>query len=156
MNDFLKAKSMATPGVVGALVTVLTTTLATSFGAPPKWTALGLSFLCGLLVFSDRSLRPLPRIGFYILNSLIIFSTAVGTNGLGVAAAASEPSAAAQPVSTPLPEVTVPHVGAVGTATPGPPSAVPHPAKAEGFFRPWFNDQPAAQKNRVLIPTPAP
>jgi hypothetical protein len=158
MNDFLKAKSMATPGVAGALVTVLTTTLAANFGAPAKWTALVLSFLCGLLVFTDKSVGPAIRVGFYVLNSLIIFSTAFGTNGLAVAegqhveserAAEVQP---AQPVPTPLPEVTAVHTGALVTVTPAPP-AVTHPVKSERFFRPWLNESAKRVQRLVVTPT---
>ena len=154
MNDFLKAKSMVTPGVVGALVTVLTTTLATSFGAPANWTALALSFLCGLVVFTDKTVTGALRVVFYVLNSLIIFSTAVGTNGLAVAASGGErPVAVVQPTPAPLPEVTAAHTGAVVTVTPSHPAAG-HPAAKSTFFRPWFTESAAARAERVVTPAP--
>jgi hypothetical protein len=142
MNDFLRAKSMATPGFAGALVTLLTTTLAANFGAPAKWTALVLSFLCGLLVFTDKSVGPMIRTGFYVLNSLIIFSTAFGTNGLAVAEsqhAEGKRSAEVQPAPTPPPAVTAAHTGALVTVTPPRPAVTP-PVKSERFFRPWLTE----------------
>lgn len=73
---------MLTPGVAGALTMMITNTLAVNFDAPRAWTGLGLSFVFGLLVLiSNKSL--LLKLVFYILNSLVIFCVAMGTNSLG-------------------------------------------------------------------------
>src|SRR5262245_60528141 len=92
MESFIDAKSMLTPGVAGTIVMLATNALANTFSLPGKWVALVLSFVCGLLVFGDKKLTVGPRIAFYVLNSLIVFTTAVGANGIG-AAASSETTA---------------------------------------------------------------
>jgi hypothetical protein len=162
MDSFIDAKSMITPGVAGTIVMLVTNALANTFSLPGKWVALVLSFVCGLLVFGDKKLKVGPRIAFYVLNSLIVFATAVGANGIG-AAASGEPAAGAATVAeaTPTPAGTVatpatPEAGAaaVAEATPAPagtvatpatpapiaPTPVP-PGRIEGqktFFKPWL------------------
>lgn len=80
---FLDSRSMLTPGLAGAVVMLLTNTLYQQFSLPQRWTALALSFGLGLLVFSDRRSALWQRALLYILNSLIIFSMAVGANAVG-------------------------------------------------------------------------
>jgi hypothetical protein len=83
MNEFLNGKSMITPGVAGALVIVISNTAFVQFGIPSKWSSLILSFLLGTLVFVG-TVAPLWQKGlFYLVNSAIIFSVAVGTNQVG-------------------------------------------------------------------------
>ncbi len=50
LREFLNPKSMITPGIAGALTTLLTATLANQFGVPSNWTALVISVVFGLLV----------------------------------------------------------------------------------------------------------
>jgi hypothetical protein len=50
---------------------------------PAKWTSLALSFLLGLIVFRAVAIPFLHRMVFYLVNSLIIFSIAIGTNTVG-------------------------------------------------------------------------
>ena len=83
---FLNSRSMLTPGVAGAVTMLIANTLYVQFSMPPKWTALGLGFALGLLVFGDRSIALWQRGLCYLLNSLIIFSMAVGANAAGQAA----------------------------------------------------------------------
>jgi hypothetical protein len=139
MDSFIDAKSMLTPGVAGTIVMLVTNALANNFSLPGKWVALVLSFVCGLLVFGDRKLRVGPRIAFYVLNSLIVFATAIGANGIGAAASAEPaPPAATVAAATPAP---------AAVATPAP-AATPALAPTAGptrpvetqktFFRPWL------------------
>jgi hypothetical protein len=76
---------MTTPGIAGGLVMVITNALALKFdfGQYLAHTVLLLSFIVGLVVFKDLSARWYEKIAFYILNSLIIFSIATGTNTVG-------------------------------------------------------------------------
>jgi hypothetical protein len=83
MKDFLNSKSMLTPGIAGAVTMLITNTLIQQFELPGRWVALGLSFVLGTLVFSDRTTVIWQRGILYLLNSLIIFSMAVGTNTAG-------------------------------------------------------------------------
>ncbi|HKS21843.1 MAG TPA: hypothetical protein VJZ76_03510 [Thermoanaerobaculia bacterium] len=86
MKEFLNAKSMLTPGVAGLVAMLITNALHAQFAMPSRWIALVLSFLIGSLVFSDTATRLLQRVVLYVINSLIIFSIAVGANTAGAAA----------------------------------------------------------------------
>jgi hypothetical protein len=98
VKEFLNAKSMLTPGVAGLIAMLITNALQTQFGIPGKWVALVLSFLIGSLVFADTATRLLQRIVLYVINSLIIFSIAVGAN-TGGAAVTGEDGAAMFPTN---------------------------------------------------------
>jgi hypothetical protein len=89
MDEFLNSKAMFTPGMAGAATTALTGTLASVFGFRGDITALVISFMFGLLVLADRGAPFLQRAIFYVLNSITIFSVAVGLNQAGVAATKS-------------------------------------------------------------------
>lgn len=82
-DEFLNPKSMLTPGIAGSIVMLITQALSNSFEWPLAMTAIILSFLVGLLVFIAVSIPLWQRIVFYLLNSLIIFSVAVGTSAGG-------------------------------------------------------------------------
>ena len=79
-SEFLHAKSMLTPGIAGAITMLITNTLHEQFELPHRWVALALSLLLATLVFGDRRTALWQRGLFYVLNTLIIFSMAVGTN----------------------------------------------------------------------------
>lgn len=82
---FLNSRSMLTPGVAGATTMLIANTLYQQFDVSPRWTALSLSFALGSLVFGDRTVAPWQRALLYLLNSLIIFSMAIGANAVGQA-----------------------------------------------------------------------
>jgi hypothetical protein len=99
-KEFLSAESMLTPGIAGSLTMLITNTLAAQFALPPNWTGLGLSFLFGLIVFwSTSTPRKLQKFVLYVLNSLIIFSVALGSNQ---AAVSSLKSVTLRPPSSPI------------------------------------------------------
>jgi hypothetical protein len=80
MNDFLNPKSMMTPGAAGALVMFLSNAVCFQFpDIAPRWVALLLSFVLGALVVTAVRLKPFPRLGFCLVNSLIIFSRCGGS-----------------------------------------------------------------------------
>jgi hypothetical protein len=86
LSQFLTPEAMLTPGVAGSLTMMITNALTVNFAMPRAWVGLGLSFVCGLLVLvTARNL--LQKAVFYVLNSLVIFCVAAGTNGLGAGAA---------------------------------------------------------------------
>ncbi len=89
MEDMVDSKAMTAPGILGAITTIITGTLASQFGLPGQWTALAVSFLLGSLVLADKKLPSFQRIVFYFINSLIIFTMAMGINSAGVAATKS-------------------------------------------------------------------
>ena len=85
VNDFLNPESMITPGVAGGITMTITNTLTSQFSLPGRWTALTISFLCGLLVFVTKRFSFGKKLVFYVINSLIIFTVA-GTNYYGTVA----------------------------------------------------------------------
>lgn len=89
MDEFIKSKSMLSSGVLGTTTTMIAGTMATQFDIPGDLTAIVVSFLLGLLVFTDQSIPYLQRGVFYIIISLIIFTTAMGINAAGIAATRS-------------------------------------------------------------------
>lgn len=97
VTEWLNPKSMTTPGVAGGLTLMITNTLGSSFGAPLAWTALAISALFGLVVLVTNA--PIwQRSVFWILNSLIIFCVAMGSNttGTGLAPRAGSNNTAIQ------------------------------------------------------------
>jgi len=86
VGEFLNPKSMLTPGICGAVIMVTANALGSAFGleGPARsLICLVLSFLAGTLVFAAGVKRFWPRLAYYVFNSLIIFSTAVGVNFSG-------------------------------------------------------------------------
>lgn len=83
LEDFLKPESMMTPGVAGAITMTISNTLWVQFGLQQRWSALLLSFAFGALVFTASRLKIWQRSVYYVLNSLIIFSAAAGSNYIG-------------------------------------------------------------------------
>jgi hypothetical protein len=92
MEGFLNSKSMLTPGVAGGLVVSISAALTAQFLLPGNWTALAISFLLGGVVFVDPKTKKVEKIILYLLNSLVIFTVAVGANttGRAVSGAAAE------------------------------------------------------------------
>jgi hypothetical protein len=85
-KEFLNPKSMLTPGVAGAMTMMITNTLHQQFGTPASWTGLIISFAMGLIVFTASTVSWPQRCAFYVINSLIIFSVALGSSAVGAAA----------------------------------------------------------------------
>lgn len=92
MEDFIKSKSMMTPGMAGSATMMITGTLVSQFGLPGALTALGVSFFFGLVVWADRNVLFIHRLIFYVINSATIFSVAVGINQAGIVITKSEVS----------------------------------------------------------------
>jgi hypothetical protein len=102
IEKFLTPESMLTPGLAGGM-TMGINALAFQFGlmAPgPAVIALMLSFLFGLCVFvsSTKSAR-VVKLLFWVINSLVIFTVAAGSNALGTVAAATAPQQVAARVA---------------------------------------------------------
>jgi hypothetical protein len=65
---------------------LITNVLASNFSLPPNYTGLIISLLFGLIVFAATATEIWwLRMVLYLLNSLIIFSVALGANQAGVA-----------------------------------------------------------------------
>ncbi len=94
-KEFLNPSSMLTPGLAGGMTMAITNVVAHQFDlvAPgPAWLGLGLSFLFGLLVWMSQEASQLKRVVLYVLNSLVIFVVAVGSNSVGSGAASAAPA----------------------------------------------------------------
>jgi hypothetical protein len=97
VNDFLNPKSMLTPGAAGAFLMFLVNGVCFSFPElAPRYVALGLSFVIGLVSFAAVDVKPVLRATLWVLNSLIIF-----TMGMGAAKVASVASGPQQTAATP-------------------------------------------------------
>lgn len=80
MNEFLNPKSMLTPGAAGSMVMLITNAICASFmEVEPRWAALILSFTFGAFVVHAADLKLGTKAGFWLVNSLVIFSVSVGT-----------------------------------------------------------------------------
>lgn len=87
LDSFLTPEAMLTPGVAGAMTMMITNALAQNFELPRAYIGLALSFTMGLLVLVAAKAL-IPKIVFYVLNSLVIFCVAAGANGIGPTPAA--------------------------------------------------------------------
>lgn len=82
-DEFLNPNAMITPGAAGAFTMVITNTLCSQFDSlAPNYTALAVSFLFGAIVFRYGSVLA-ARVLYFIVNSLIIFVVAHGSNTIG-------------------------------------------------------------------------
>jgi len=114
MDDFVNSKSMLTPAMAALGVTMMSGVLAGQFGLPGKWTGLAFSFILGTVVFADKETPFIQRILFYMINSLTIYTMAIGINEAGVAAMSAHQA---------IPEEC---------------RAVAEEGVSGGFFSPWF------------------
>lgn len=95
LTDFLNPNSMITPGAAGGATMIITNTLCSQFEVlPANITALVLSFLFGSLTFV-YSAGVLQRAVYLVINSLIIFVMAYGSNTIGMSATKRSASAPA-------------------------------------------------------------
>jgi hypothetical protein len=104
IDKFLSPESMLTPGLAGGMTMGITNALAFQFGldAPqPALIALVLSFLFGLCVFvsAKSNIRRGVKALFWIINSLVIFTVAAGSNSIGTAASLAQASGTPRPVA---------------------------------------------------------
>ena len=86
-KNFLDPESMITPGVAGGVTMTISNALWVQFSVQPRYTGLALSFIISLLVILTwKAHSSLWLKGIYwIVNSLIIFSVALGGNYIGTA-----------------------------------------------------------------------
>ena len=98
MDKFLTPESMLTPGLAGGITMGITNALAFQFAldAPtPAAIALVLSFVFGTCVFlSGKTGRRAVKLLFWLINSLVIFTVAAGSNAIGTGVTAGQSQAA--------------------------------------------------------------
>ena|SRR3989442_1719292 len=85
--DFLSPTGSLTPAAAGAIVLLIANTLGAVFNVPRAATALILSGIIGALIVAKFQASIAARIGYWVVNSLTIFTVAIGSNGIGVGAA---------------------------------------------------------------------
>ena len=150
LSEFLNPNSMITPGAAGAFTMMITNTLCQQFTELHLgFTGLFVSFLFGAVVFGAGVSIP-ARMMYYVINSLIIFTVAMGSNAIGDQA--SEHAARQKTAETAGPVIgsrsagefnvaTVQNPPASGgtTAQPNKPSGQQQtPPEKPKFFRRWF------------------
>jgi hypothetical protein len=144
MNEFLNPKSMLTPGAAGSMVMLITNALCLSFAiGKPQWLALLLSFLFGAFVLSSTGLKKTLKLGFWFVNSLIIFSVSVGTAKFAAESAENATAATTVPAAS-EPSAAVPAVGGPDLLGLLIPAAVAQQAPAPR------TDQTAEQQRQLL------
>ena len=127
--EFLNPNSMITPGAAGAFTMVITNTLCQQFAQLPlNYTGLAVSFMFGAVVFGYGA-SIMTRVAYFVINSLIIFVVANGSNAIGVRIAGPEPVKTAS-LSSPVAK----SFGLAGADQPPPP---PPPTEKPKFFRQW-------------------
>ena len=84
MNDLESSKAMMTPGIAGSATTMITGSLVSTFGFPGAVTAFSVSFVLGLVALGDNTVSIPYKIIFYIINSMTIFTVALGLNHAGM------------------------------------------------------------------------
>jgi hypothetical protein len=143
LSEFLNPNSMITPGAAGAFTMTITNTLCQQFGALHLGaTGLVVSFLFGAVVFGYGASIG-ARLVYYLINSLVIFTVAMGSNAIGQQASELSHHAAGQAVSAN--ETKVRDFNLSGTERPEAagakkeqPSKPPEPPPKPKFFRSWF------------------
>lgn len=74
---------MLTPGIAGSITMMITNSLWVNFGLTPKYTALVLCLLLGMVVLAELRAPLWQKSIYYIINVLIIFSVSAGSNAVG-------------------------------------------------------------------------
>jgi len=151
LSDLLGQKSMLTPALAGATTTVITATLSSQFGLPANWTGLVVSLALAFVLLTSQKLSRGQRLGFGVMNGLVIFSVALGANTAGVAAVGNAGGthverAETAPVTPPASQPSPGGQPGTGTVVP-PPPAVALPPRAtvprqavvqKQFFHHWL------------------
>ena len=86
IKDFLNPNSMLTPGIAGGITMMIANSLWVNFDFPPKYTAIVMCLLLGLMVLAELKAPIWQKPVYYIINVLIIFSVSAGSNVVGMSA----------------------------------------------------------------------
>jgi hypothetical protein len=125
VDDFLEPRSMITPGALGAIAMAATNAFCNNFSfLNAGYVGLALSFGFGLTAIVKQA-SFLERVVFYVLNSVIIFSVAFGTNQVGNKIQNASTTSSLAHIMT-----SAAYADTIG----GPPAA----AARVAFFNDWF------------------
>ena len=107
VKDFLNPNSMLTPGIAGSITMMIANALWVNFGLTPKYTALVLCLLLGMVVLAELRAPLWQKSIYYIINVLIIFSVSAGSNVVGISTNQTTQAARQQvAVSLSLPNIS--------------------------------------------------
>lgn len=135
--EFLNPNSMITPGAAGAFTMVITNTLCQQFGQLPlNYTGLVVSFMFGAVVFGYGA-SLLSRTVYFVINGLIIFVVANGSNAIGVRISGPQAMKTASLEATSQPGKAGFDLASADKPAGGSTSPPPPPAGKAKFFRQW-------------------
>ena len=98
LDNFLNAKTLIAPALAGAVVAWITNALSNNFGLPHAYVALAISLLVGIVLWQqDKSATGVLGLALLLLNWLIVFTLAVGSNTIGDAVTGGPPVAGVAP-----------------------------------------------------------
>ncbi|MDA8363442.1 MAG: hypothetical protein M0Z84_06380 [Gammaproteobacteria bacterium] len=83
-DNLVSAQSVLISGAAGVATMAIADTLWMAYRLPPRWTALAISFLLGVVTFFAVRQTLAQRILYYLCSSSIIFLVAVGSNRAGM------------------------------------------------------------------------
>jgi large-conductance mechanosensitive channel len=144
-EDFLNPNAMITPGAAGAFTMIITNTLCSQFdNLPPNYTALAVSGLFGAMVFHYGATLG-ARFLYFIVNSLIIFVVAHGSNTIGsriedrydASAKSAKSDKTAALVMPQTPNKNNFSIASADKPAPGQPESKQGQQKSAKFFRRW-------------------
>lgn len=95
VSEFLNPKSMITPGLAGALTMAIANTVYSNFGLQRPYIALTVAALFAVLAVGVAAMPFWQKPVYFLLNTLIVFTMALGANTAGDEMA--KPTAASYP-----------------------------------------------------------
>jgi hypothetical protein len=135
LDQFLQPQSMVTPGALGAIAMMGTNAIAGNFAYMSlPFTALLLSGLFGLAALVKSTSIP-EKVLYYVLNTIIIFSVATGSNKIG--------QQVQQHLTLLSPSLTAYAASSFDMNARGP--------ERVQFFKEWFSNQPKGAP--ITVPT---
>ncbi len=142
--EFLNPNSMMTPGAAGAFTMVITNTLCQQFAPLPlNYTGLAVSLMFGAMVFGYGA-SLITRLMYFVINSLIIFVVAFGSNAIGERiakgpeqGAGAGKTAALQSLQTDQGQSATYNIASADKSAEKPPPPKKPPPKPS-FFRSWL------------------
>jgi len=136
LDQFLQPQSMVTPGALGAITMMGTNAIAGNFAHMSlAFTALLLSGLFGLAAIVKSASIP-EKIFYYILNTIIIFSVATGSNKIGLQLQQRVSFLSPSPAAYAASDIRMD-------------ARAPSPEKVQ-FFKEWFGGQTSSP---IALPT---
>jgi len=84
VEEFLNPRSMVTPGVAGGLTMIIANSITYHFHIKLAFVGLFVSCLFSLIAIYSAKMDIFQRLVFFVLNSLVIFAMALGSNAAGI------------------------------------------------------------------------